>query len=73
MASDMKKPLGITVLRKRDVEKLLYPLSVVTYIGKQTYPKLMALGINSIKDFMDLSNLPKITRDERYIGRFIIP
>lgn len=64
MASDMKKPLGITVLRKRDVEKLLYPLSVADIygIGKQTYPKLMALGINSIKDFMDLSNLPKITR-----------
>ena len=64
MASDMKKPLGITVLRKRDVEKILYPLSVseIYGIGRQTYPKLMSLGIHTIRDFMDLDNLDKILR-----------
>lgn len=33
MASDMKKPLGITVLRKRDVEKMLYPLPIGKIFG----------------------------------------
>ena len=33
MASDMKKPLGITVLRKRDVKKVLWPLPVVEMHG----------------------------------------
>ena len=58
MASDMKKPLGITVLRKREVKELLYPLSVkeIFGIGKKTYPTLINNGIETIGDFMDEKN-----------------
>lgn len=58
MGSDMKKPLGITVLRKRDVEEKLYPLSVkeIFGIGKKTYPTLINNGIKTIKDFMNSNN-----------------
>ncbi len=62
MASDIKKPLGVTVLRKRDIEKILYPLSVkeIYGIGKKTYPKLIENGINTIGDFMNEGNFYKI-------------
>ncbi len=58
MASDIKKPLGITVIRKRDVENILYPLSVkeIFGIGKKTYPILIDNNIKTIKDFMDEKN-----------------
>ena len=40
MASDMKKPLGITVLRKREIEQLLWPLPIEKMygVGKKTAP-----------------------------------
>lgn len=62
MASDMKKPLGLTVLRKRDVKSILYPLSVkdIFGIGKKTYPKLIDNGIKTIEDFMNLDNKERI-------------
>lgn len=52
MASDMKKPLGITVLRKRDLDKKLWPLPIEKMhgIGKKTYPDLKLIGINTIGD-----------------------
>lgn len=57
MASDMKKPLGITVLRKRDVPVILWPLHVVEMhgIGKKTAEKLNKIGIFTVKD-LALSN-----------------
>ena len=62
MASDMKKPLGVTVLRKRDVKEILYPMSVsdIWGIGKKTYPRLIDNGIKTIGDFMDPDNKEKI-------------
>ncbi|KOS68186.1 DNA polymerase IV [Lysinibacillus contaminans] len=50
MASDMKKPMGITVLRKRDVPSVLWPLNVIEMhgIGKSTAEKLKKLGIQTI-------------------------
>ncbi len=62
MASDIKKPLGLTVIRKREIEKILYPLSVkdIYGIGKKSYPKLIDNNILTIKDFMDLNNKDKI-------------
>lgn len=59
MASDMKKPLGITVIRKREVEKILFPLSVkeIYGIGKRTYPKLIESGILTIEDFISKPNI----------------
>lgn len=58
MASDMKKPLGVTVLRKRDVKQILYPLSVkdIYGIGKRTWPTLIQSGIKTIEDFMNPEN-----------------
>ena len=53
MGSDYKKPLGITVIRKRDAKEILSPLPVkdIYGIGKKTYPLLMEKGILTIGDF----------------------
>lgn len=52
MASDMKKPLGITVLRKRDVPRVLWPLPVEEMygVGKRTAEKLHTVHIKTIED-----------------------
>lgn len=52
MASDMRKPNGITILRIREIEKYLWPLPIEDMfgIGKKTVPKLKHLGIHTIKD-----------------------
>ena len=54
MASDMKKPLGLVVIRKRDAKKMLAPLSIEDFfgIGKKTSPHLRAMGINTIGDLI---------------------
>lgn len=51
-ASDMKKPMGITVLRKRDVSKILWPLEVERMhgVGKKTGEKLRSIQIKTIGD-----------------------
>lgn len=51
-ASDMKKPLGITVLRKRDVPQILWPLPTgeMYGVGKKTAEKLKQIGILTIGD-----------------------
>ena len=53
MASDMQKPLGITVLRKKDIVQKLFPLPIKEMygIGKKTYPRLESIGIKTIGDF----------------------
>lgn len=50
MASNMKKPLGITVLRKRDLKEKLWPLSVgeMHGVGEKTKDKLHSIGIYTI-------------------------
>lgn len=52
MASDMKKPLGITILRKRDVPHILWPLPVEEMygVGKRTTEKLHSIQITTIED-----------------------
>ncbi|HLS34605.1 MAG TPA: DNA polymerase IV [Bacillota bacterium] len=52
MASDMKKPLGITVLRIRDVQEKLWPLPVIEMfgIGEKTAEKLNTIDIHTIGD-----------------------
>ena len=60
LASDYKKPLGVTVLYKENIEQILWPISIEKMfgIGKKTYPRLVALGINTIGDLAK-------TEDER--------
>lgn len=55
MASDMKKPMGITIIRKRDIKAKLYPLPVENFygVGKRTAPYLKSIGINTIGDFAE--------------------
>lgn len=52
MASDMKKPMGITILRKRDILDVLWPLNTneMHGVGKKTAEKLQTIGINTIGD-----------------------
>jgi DNA polymerase IV len=52
MASNMKKPLGITVLRKRELSEHLWPLPVAEMhgVGEKTAEKLETIGINTIQD-----------------------
>jgi DNA polymerase IV len=49
-ASDMKKPLGITILRKRDIPHILWPLEVgeMHGVGNKTAEKLKGIGIDTI-------------------------
>lgn len=55
MASDMKKPMGLTIIRRKDLETLLYPVPIEdTFgIGKKSAPKLKAIGINTIGDLKE--------------------
>ncbi|WP_041098186.1 DNA polymerase IV [Bacillus badius] len=58
MASNMKKPLGITVLRKREVPAVLWPLPAVAMhgVGEKTADKLAGLGIMTIGDLAQASD-----------------
>lgn len=50
MASDMKKPMGITVLRKRELSTKLWPMPVVEMhgVGAKTAEKLKTIQITTI-------------------------
>lgn len=52
MGSDYKKPNGITIIRKKDIKNILFPLKVDSFygIGKKTVPKLNEIGIYTIGD-----------------------
>ena len=52
MASDMNKPMGITVLRIRDVEEKMWPLPIgdLRGVGNKTVPLLKELNIHTIGD-----------------------
>lgn len=64
MGSDYKKPMGITIIRKKDIKKILFPLDVKTFygIGKKTSPKLYKLGIKTIGDlyYKIKLNIPEV-------------
>lgn len=65
MASDMKKPMGITVLRIRDVPEKMWPLPIkeMQGIGKRTVPLMENLNIHTIKDlatYQDLNALKPV-------------
>lgn len=58
-ASDMKKPLGITILRKRDIPTVLWPLATnqMHGVGKKTAEKLATIGIHTIRDLASANDL----------------
>lgn len=62
MASDMRKPMGITVLRKQELSRKLWPLPIsdMQGIGTKTAPLLMKNGISTIGDLADPRNESKI-------------
>lgn len=76
MASDIKKPLGITILRKRDVVNKLFPLPIndLYGLGRKTYPKLIEEGILTIGDFTLKKNHEKILKymSEEHYQSFLL-
>lgn len=67
-ASDMKKPMGITILRKREVSVLLWPLPVLEMhgIGKSSAEKLAQAEILTIGDLAVADDLKvKLTLGKR--------
>ena len=49
------KPMGLTIIRKSEIKKYLFPLKIEAMygIGKKTAPRLRSLGINTIGDLYD--------------------
>ncbi len=62
MGSDYKKPSGITIIRKRDISKILFPLKIENFygIGKKTTPKLNEHEIYTIGDLYNSIILNKL-------------
>ena len=56
MGSDYRKPMGLTIIRRKDIPEILYPLSLdkMFGIGKKTLPRLNELGIKTIGDLKQL-------------------
>ena len=71
MASDMKKPNGLVVIRRKDARKMLAPLKIEDFfgIGKKTSPRLREIGINTIGDLISRidNEDPEIKRE---LGKF---
>ncbi len=67
MASDLKKPFGITILRKRDVQEKLWPLPIdrLHGIGSKTVPNLRLIGIDTIGD---LATFPEVEKLRKFLG-----
>ena len=64
MASDLHKPMGITICRRKDIPALIYPLPIESFwgIGNKSAPKLRSYGINTIGDLAE-----KIDAKDEYL------
>lgn len=58
MASDYKKPMGLTLVLNDDYKRLFWPLSIdkMWGIGKKTAPRLKEMGILTIGDLANTSS-----------------
>lgn len=67
IASDMKKPDGLTIISTADVKKLIWPLTVrkLWGVGPKTEKRLKDIGINTIGD---LASIP-LERLKEYFGQ----
>ena len=63
MASDLKKPLGLTIIINDDYKKLIWPLPIKDMygIGKKTYPRLEKIGIKTIGDLVNSTD-PRVKK-----------
>ena len=71
MGSDYKKPMGLTIIKKEDIARILYPLSLdkMFGIGKKTAPRLKEIGIKTIGDLViRCNNEDKATK--QILGKF---
>lgn len=68
MGSDLKKPLGITVIRKKEIAEKILPLPIKELhgVGIKTYPLLEKRGIKTIGDFVLKENLNKVLEVMKY-------
>ena len=55
MASDFKKPMGLTIIHKRDIPNMIFPLKIESMfgVGKKTAPRLKSVGIKTIGDLYE--------------------
>ena len=67
MGSDMKKPLGLTIIRKKDIPNIIFPLPIESFwgIGRHSSPRLKEIGINTIGDLYK-----RIIDDEDNMSKF---
>ncbi len=63
MASDMKKPMGITILTKRNLKELMWPMDIKEFhgIGKKSQEVLRKHNITTIKDLANYHNYDLLT------------
>ena len=71
MGSDLRKPRGLTILRRRDFAKTIYPLDIEKFwgIGKKTAPELRKLGIATIGDLSEATKKDDPSL-KQILGRF---
>lgn len=62
MASDLKKPLGISVIRLQEIKSKLWPLAIEQMygIGKKSSEALHQIGIDTIEDLAQVKDLHHI-------------